>query len=229
MAKRRQAVISINRASRLKRAFKRNVRKSLMPPPHEAMQALRDVTGVSKRTAKRILEAHPGGRGLARMSEIAYRELGATAVQARRLRAAFTLVDICDVNCEAIAKRTILRTPQDVGAFLRRIIGRNEQESFLVILLNARQRVIDVYQVGLGSLAQVDVHPREVFRDAVKLGAHSVIIAHNHPSGEAEPSEADIQLTHRLAEVGRTVGIPVLDHLVITRREAVSLAQLGLL
>jgi len=228
MAKRKQAVISINRASRLKRALKRNVKRSLLPPANEAMQALRDVTGVSEKTAKRLLESHPSGRGLAQTTEAGFRELGATALQARRLRAAFTLVDICDANCEVLARGTHLREPQDVSRFLRRILGRNEQESFVVILLSGRQKVIDVLQVGMGSLAQVDVHPREVFRDAVKLGAHSVIIAHNHPSGDPEPSEADIGLTSRLVEVGRVMGVPVLDHIVVTRRGTVSLAALGM-
>ncbi len=233
MAKRKAAkpvIIRLSHASRIKRAFKRNtIRRSLMPPPSELVTALRDATGVSKKTAERIAAAHPGGLGMAVMTEAGFRALGATSIQARRLRAAFTLVGVCDANCERIAKRTTIRDPRELANFLRKVIGRQEQENFVVILLNARQRVIDVLQVGQGSLAQVDIHPRELFRDAVKVGAHSIIIAHNHPSGEAEPSEADIKLTNRMAEIGRLVGIPLLDHIVVTPRDSVSLASLGLL
>ncbi len=95
-------------------------------------------------------------------------------------------------------------------------------------MLNSRQRVIEAQVIGIGSLAQVDVHPRELFRPAIRLGAHSVIVAHNHPSGDPEPSDSDVQLTHRMAEAGLLVGIPVLDHVVVTPHDSVSLAQLGL-
>ncbi len=122
-----------------------------------------------------------------------------------------------------------LRTPNDVSAYVRARIGAAEREEFLVLGLDARQRVRLVRQVAVGSLAQVDVHPREVFRPLVRSGMHSVILVHNHPSGDVEPSDADLELTRRLAEVGRIVGIPVLDHLIVTRTDSISLATLGLL
>jgi DNA repair protein RadC len=121
-----------------------------------------------------------------------------------------------------------LRGPDDVARFVRARIGAAETETFLVIGCDARQRVRSVREISHGSLAQVDVHPREVFRDAIRDGVHSIIVAHNHPSGEPEPSQADIELTRRLVDVGRTVGIPVLDHLVVTRTRSCSLAALGL-
>lgn len=99
----------------------------------------------------------------------------------------------------------------------------------MVLGLDARQRVRLVREVAQGSLAHVDVHPREVFRPLVRAGMHSAILVHNHPSQDADPSEADIDLTHRLVEVGRLVGIPVLDHLVVTRTRSVSVAALGLM
>jgi DNA repair protein RadC len=76
-------------------------------------------------------------------------------------------------------------------------------------------------------MAQVDVHPRELFRPCIREGIHSVILAHNHPSGDCEPSEADVELTKRMCEVGRLVAIPVLDHLIVTDSEHCSLAALG--
>jgi DNA repair protein RadC len=83
--------------------------------------------------------------------------------------------------------------------------------------------------IAMGSLASVQVHPREVFRPLVQAGMHAAILVHNHPSGEPDPSDADVELTHRMGEVGRVLGIPVLDHIVVTRASTVSLAELGLL
>lgn len=122
-----------------------------------------------------------------------------------------------------------LRQPADAAQFARAHLRGATQEHFVVLGLDSRQRVRFVRTVGLGSLAQVDVHPRELFRPLIRAGIHSTILVHNHPSGDPEPSEADVELTHRMAEVGRLVGIPVLDHLVVTDADHCSLAALGLL
>lgn len=121
-----------------------------------------------------------------------------------------------------------LRRPVEAAEFARATLRGATQEHFVVLGLDSRQRIRLVRTVGIGSLAQVDVHPREVFRPLIRAGIHSVILVHNHPSGDPEPSEADVELTHRMAEVGRLVGIPVLDHLVVTDRDHCSLAALGL-
>jgi len=122
-----------------------------------------------------------------------------------------------------------LRQPSDASSFARAHLLGQTQECFLVLGLDSRQRVKLVRTVGMGSLAQVDVHPREVFRPLIREGIHAVILVHNHPSGDPQPSEADVELTHRLAKVGKLVGIPVLDHLVVTDHDFCSLAALGLL
>ncbi len=194
----------------------------------ELIKGLRDVGGVSAKTAKRMADAFPAGRGISQATESQLRHLGASKSQAKRIQSAFRFVDLCDKACERKFGGRVLHSPTDVADVLRGLLGRKEQEYFVVILLDARQRIIDIIGVGMGTLSQVDVHPREVFRDAVRLGAHSIIIAHNHPSGDAEPSSADVVLTERLAEVGRMQGIPVLDHIVVTRDEFVSLSALGL-
>lgn len=121
-----------------------------------------------------------------------------------------------------------LRCPVDVADFVRATLRGATQEIFLAIGLDARQRVRLVRRVAQGSLAQVEVHPRELFRPLVRAGMHSCVIAHNHPSGAPEPSGADIELTRRMVEVGRLLGIPVLDHLVVTDDDHVSLAARGL-
>ncbi len=124
---------------------------------------------------------------------------------------------------------TPLRSPTDVGTYVRARLGDAPSERFLVLGLDARQRVRVIEVVAIGSLASVEVHPREVFRPLVRSGMHSAIAVHNHPSGDPSPSEADLELTRRLADVGVLLGIPLLDHLVVTPREVVSMAALGLL
>lgn len=122
-----------------------------------------------------------------------------------------------------------VRDPGGAAAAIRAVCAEHpEQESFVVMLLNARQRVLATRRIALGSISQVDVHPREVFRDACRMAAHSVIIAHNHPSGCAEPSDADIRLTRRMVDAGKLLGIPVLDHVIVTASDSCSLAGLGL-
>lgn len=89
------------------------------------------------------------------------------------------------------------------------------REVFAVVLLNARHRTIGFHVVSIGTLNNTAVHPREVFRLAVTIGAHAMILAHNHPSGDATPSQEDRRVTDRLTEAGVIIGIEVLDHVVI--------------
>jgi DNA repair protein RadC len=175
----------------------------------------------------RMLAAHDEHGGVSGLSRATVAELtpalgrrGATAVVA-----AFELAR--RTAMADIPYATPVRGPDDVARLARTLFGDLPQECFAVIGLDARQRVRCVRKVALGSVAQVDVHPREVFRPLVRAGMHATILVHNHPSGEPDPSESDIDLTRRLVEVGRVVGIPVLDHVIVTRTRAVSLAAMG--
>ena len=122
-----------------------------------------------------------------------------------------------------------LQTPRDAEGFLRSLMHGAPQENFVVLGLDSRQRVRMVRTVGIGTLNRVEVHPREVFRPLLRGGMHSCLIAHNHPSGDVSPSESDVLLTERMVRIGLFVGIPVIDHLIITDDGFVSLAELGLL
>jgi DNA repair protein RadC len=173
----------------------------------------------------RILDAYPGGQGLPTATRADLRSLGATQKQAAALQGAFDLAR--RVQEHEFRYKAGVKQPSDVIGYVRAHMPSLEQESFLVLFLDARQRVIEMRETARGTVASVDVHPREVFRDAVRLRAHSVILAHNHPSGDPEASDHDVQLTQRLIEAGRVVGIPVLDHLIIGGEAAVSMAQMG--
>ena len=122
-----------------------------------------------------------------------------------------------------------LQTPREAVSFLRSMLQGAVQENFVVLGLDARQRVRLARTVGVGTLSRVEVHPREVFRPLLRAGMHSCLLAHNHPSGDASPSEADVVLTERMVHVGLFLGIPVVDHIIVTDRGFSSLAELGLL
>lgn len=102
-----------------------------------------------------------------------------------------------------------------------------KKEFFLAILLDAKCAVMRVVEVHIGTLTMSLVGPREVFREAVRDGASSIIVAHNHPSGDPTPSPEDHAVTRRLKEIGEMLDIPVLDHLVIGERYAVSVTTGG--
>lgn len=89
------------------------------------------------------------------------------------------------------------------------------REHFWVLYVNAKNEITTVECVAVGTLNGVEVHPREVFRGAILAGACSIILAHNHPSGDCEPSADDFALTRRMKEVGELIGIPVLDHIIL--------------
>ena len=103
------------------------------------------------------------------------------------------------------------------------------QEVFSVLALDGRHRVLGLRQVAQGSATSVEVHPREVFGPLIREGAAAAIVAHNHPSGDPEPSDEDRVLTCRLGQAGELLGIPVLDHLVVGAGGYVSMAERGLL
>lgn len=127
------------------------------------------------------------------------------------------------------ARRPVIRTPGDVAALLAGQMRHLDREHFRAVLLNTRHEVLDVTGVAVGGLDSAPIHPREVFKEAVRRSAAAVILVHNHPSGTPEPSGDDVRITARLAEAGRIVGIDVLDHVIIGDGRFVSLRERGAL
>lgn len=121
-----------------------------------------------------------------------------------------------------------LRSQQDIVARLDDIRSK-QQEYFVALSLDGGQRLIAQRTITIGTLDTVLAHPREVFSDPIVDRAASVIVAHNHPSGEAKPSTKDIILTQQLAAAGQLLGVPLRDHLIVTRTEVYSFRQHHLL
>src|SRR5215212_7501665 len=111
--------------------------------------------------------------------------------------------------------RPVISSPADVDGLLRGRIANLDRENFVVVLLNTKNEVIETPLVSVGTLSASLVHPREVFKPAVRASAASVILAHNHPSGKAEPSQEDREVTRRLGEAAEVLGIEMLDHVIV--------------
>ncbi|HLR03761.1 MAG TPA: DNA repair protein RadC [Virgibacillus sp.] len=126
-------------------------------------------------------------------------------------------------------ERYIIRSPEDGADYVMEEMCGLNQEHFVVLFLNTKNQIIHRQTIFIGSLNASIVHPREIFREAVKRSCASIICAHNHPSGDPTPSQEDINVTRRLVESGKMIGIEVLDHLVIGDRKFVSLKEKGYL
>jgi DNA repair protein RadC len=124
----------------------------------------------------------------------------------------------------ASPSRPYLLSAKDVYEQLGDIRGE-DREHFVVFDLNVRHGVLARRTVHVGTLTGVEVHPREIFKGAIVNSAASLIVAHNHPSGDPSPSRADIEMTGRLRQVGELCGIQLLDHLVVALTGYISLAE----
>ena len=110
-----------------------------------------------------------------------------------------------------------IESPKDVFKLLKNDLGDKKKEHFKVLSLDSRNKLISIDNVSIGTINANLVHPREVFKTAIQHLAVSIIIVHNHPSDDPEPSEDDLEITKRIVEVGKLIGIDVLDHIIITK------------
>jgi len=131
------------------------------------------------------------------------------------------------LSTEDTLRRPVIKSAKDVARLMMPEMQSLDREHFKVLLLNTKHYVLQVHTVSVGSLNASVVHPRECFRPAIAAQAAAIILVHNHPSGDVEPSEEDISLTRRLMSAGDLIGIKVLDHVIIGGNKYVSLADKG--
>jgi DNA repair protein radc len=129
----------------------------------------------------------------------------------------------------AASDRPVIRKPEDAAKLVMEDLRSELKEHFVCLFLNTKNQVLARETLSVGTLNASLVHPREVFRPAIKRGSASIICLHNHPSGDPTPSPEDISLTRRLHEAGSLIGIDVLDHIVIGDGRFVSLKEQGYL
>jgi DNA repair protein RadC len=187
-------------------------------------------TGTRERSAvglaDHLLSVHGGLRGVANASVDELAQIkGLGPVKGVQIAACVELGKRLATYTED--SRPVIRTPQDVANLLMPELRDARKEHFKSLLLDVKNRVLKTVTVSVGTLDASIVHPREVFRDALAVSAAAMIVAHNHPSGDPTPSPEDRQVTARLCEAGKVMGIEVLDHVVLGDGRWISLKQLG--
>jgi DNA repair protein RadC len=202
-------------------------------PEHLAIRELIAIilrTGSTRRTvielADDLLTKFNNLRGVARASvaELATCH-GMGEAKAVQLKAAFELGR--RALTEHPAQLPVVRKPADVYDLLKAVFQDLDREHFRVILLNVKNQVIKVDSTTIGMLNSSPVHPREVFKEAIRLSSASIILAHNHPSGDPTPSPEDLRLTARLSEAGEIIGITIIDHIICGDNCFISLKEAG--
>lgn len=133
------------------------------------------------------------------------------------------------INSLTNEERYAIRSPENGANYVMDEMRFLNQEHFVCLYLNTKNQVIHKQTIFIGSLNASIVHPREVFREAFRRSAASIICLHNHPSGDPTPSREDIEVTRRLKECGRMIGIEILDHIIIGDKKYVSLKEKGYL
>ena len=172
--------------------------------------------------ARYLLVYASGGKAEKNLSliglhELSYEQLqeikGIGKIKALQIKAVLELSK--RMASERVEARLKISEPSTLAAYFMEILRHEKSERFLVVLIDAKCKMIDYEVVSTGSLTASIVHPREVYKVAIKKSAHSIIVLHNHPSGDPTPSQEDLHITKRLKSVGEVMGIPLLDHIII--------------
>jgi len=176
----------------------------------------------------RLLKESGGLNGLINMTVSEYREI--TGIGNAKAASLIALMELCKrIKSYKSGNDYKIVSPKDAADLLMEEMRYLKKEYLKVILLNTKNVVLTVKDVSVGSLNSSIVHPREVFTYAVRDSSSSIIICHNHPSGDPTPSEEDINITRRLSESGRILGIELLDHIIIGDGTFVSLKEKGII
>ncbi len=186
-------------------------KKSVMMIAQELISRFGNVKAIGQATLEELSQIR--GIGLAKAAQI---------------KACFELGKREDLDSEDLVPFDI-KNPEAVVKAVRASIKDKAKEHFKLILLNSRNKILYISSISTGTLTTSLVHPREVFKDAIVHSAASVVLAHNHPSGDPEPSEDDLKITKKLVESGKILGIEVMDHIVIGKNNFYSFREKGLI
>ncbi|MDR3270088.1 MAG: DNA repair protein RadC [Peptococcaceae bacterium] len=177
--------------------------------------------------AERILSESGGITGLAKLSVHEMMQVsGLGKAKAAGLKAALELGKRAAATDPQA--RPVIRTPQDAAGLVMEEMRYLDREHFRVMTLNVKNHVLGISPISIGSLNESLVHPRECFKEAIRRNAHAIILLHNHPSGDPAPSQEDRNVTRRLMEGGKLLGIQVIDHIIIGDNRYISLKAEGL-
>ncbi len=187
------------------------------------MEALIGANGTSKLTGLSLLD-------LDSMTVRELRQHGLTQAQAGRVKAAFDLGrQLLEAEASLHGNAPTLGSPEEAYRYMRPRYVNEYREHFDVLMMDNRNRLIRHHRVSTGSLTSSVVHPREAFHPVIRESAAGVIFLHNHPTGDPSPSREDVEITHRLRQVGEVMGIRVHDHVVCGHGRFFSFNREGLL
>jgi DNA repair protein RadC len=178
--------------------------------------------------AQQLLDAFGGLRGLLQASAADLKRIKGLG-PAKRAEITAVMELARRSLAQRLAQRTVLSSPQQVKDFLRLQLAHEGQEVFAVMFLDVQNQLLQFEEMFRGTLSQTSVYPREIVKRALAVQASAVILAHNHPSGVAEPSRADEFLTQTLKQALQLIDVRVIDHLVVGGDQAISFAERGLL
>lgn len=185
-------------------------KKSVMNIAQELLSKFGSINAISKATIEELTEIK--GIGFAK------------AVQ---IKACFELGLRKDLEPEI--KDIEVKNPNDIVNVIQSSLKDKAKEHFKLVMLNTRNKIIGISTISVGTLNANLVHPREVFKEAISHNSASVILIHNHPSGNPEPSEDDLEITRRLVESGKILGIEVIDHMIVAKTGFISFKEKNLL
>ena len=180
------------------------------------------------RLAEKLLYKHQGLSGLGALSPQEISQLkGIGLAKAVTIAAAVEMGK--RISILPMGDRPVIHSPQDAADLMMPRLRYENKEHFIALLLSTKNHVLAISTISLGSLNASVVHPRELFHAAINHSAASVILVHNHPSGDPSPSQEDISLTKRLVEAGRILDISVLDHVIIGDGRYISFKEKGII
>ena len=214
------------------RPYERAEKEGIRRLTHAELLAIILTSGRSGETAiqiaQKILLKTEGLKGLLDTSLEELREIaGVGRVKAIRALAAVELGQRAAAERQQEVRESATG-PEDVIRHVEATMRYLPREEFHVLLLDTRNRIIKQVQISQGGLAAAVIHPRDIFREAVKANAASIVLVYNHPSGDSAPSRADIESTRQFVELGKMMGIPVLDHVIVGAESSSSFSRLGL-
>ncbi|MFZ2664195.1 MAG: DNA repair protein RadC, partial [Patescibacteria group bacterium] len=172
--------------------------------------------------ARELLNKYSGLRNLLNVDTqelMNFKNIG--YAKASSIKALGEIVNRYDQEDQSIGR--VIKKPEDVYSLVKGDLASKDQEYLILVNLNSRSKVISKDIISKGTLTETLIHPREVFKKALSKNACSIVLAHNHPSNEALPSEDDIKVTKRVSKVGMEIGIPLIDHLIVTNKDFISM------
>lgn len=194
-------------------------------PMIELQQILAVIIGANAKQEICGRLAQFGVKGLVDLSIQELENVGLSHFQALKLHSVVLLANKLKNVKED--KKFVVRSPQSVADYLMDDMKDLKQEHFIVLYLDTKNQLIHKQTLFVGTLDETIAHPREVFREAVRYSSSSIIVAHNHPSGDPTASQSDIHVTKRLKESGEIVGCELLDHIIIGQNKFTSLKEKG--